>query len=358
MAALDFPPGPDAPSQRPRHENWILAAFAFLPLLVVALSATEAVLRFREGPLALLAAFEPFFFLGLIVLVPAAVIRDARLLRMSLAVALVAGVFRFGSDWVSISIAPSMAHQVTVVTWNLLFNGATPEADAAVLAGLDANLVSLQELTIAKSAGIAADPAVQARFPYRVLSPRSDLGGVGLLSDLPLSDVVELTDPPGIQAVAETDIGPVTIIAAHAAHGDVDTSSLPELFGSYDTSIRDAQLVSLHARIVAAIGRRERVILAGDLNMAPTEPAFGDLIDGLLDVHRQVGEGTGWTWRPSVLESWGIGFVAIDHIVVSPELVPLATGEVCLPLSDHCRLWARIGILPGIPAAHGAIGSP
>jgi vancomycin resistance protein VanJ len=358
VAAPDAPAGPASAAGHSRRDRLILGAFAVLPVTVVALSLAEAIARLRVGPLALFAAFEPYAFLALVLLVPAAFLRDARLLRLGLAAALIVGVARFGSDWVSLPFRPAAEHPVVVVTWNLLYNGATPEADAAVIAGLDANLVSLQELTIAKAAGIDADPAVRARYPYRVLSPRSTLGGVGLLSDRPLSDVVVFDSPPGIQAVAATDGGPVTIVAAHPTHGNVDTSGVLALIGSYDTTIRDGQLADLHARIASAIGRGERVILAGDMNTAPTEPAFADLMAGLLDVHREVGEGTGWTWRPSVLEDWGVGFVAIDHIIVSPDLVPLDTTIVCLPLSDHCRLWARIGVPPRAGADRGALGSP
>lgn len=357
VAAQDPPAGPSTAGHS-RRDRIILGAFAVLPSSVVAFSLLEAILRLRQGPLALFGAFEPYAFLALLLLVPAAFPRGARPLRLALIVALVVGATRFGSDWVSLPFRPTAEHPVVVVTWNLLFNGATPETDAAVIAGLDADFVSLQELTIAKAAGIDADPAVRARYPYRVMSPRSTLGGVGLLSDRPLSDVVVFDSPPGIQAVAATAGGPVTIVAAHPTHGGVDTGGVVELFGSYDTTIRDAQLVDLHARVAAAIGHGERVILAGDMNTAPTEPAFADLVAGLLDVHREVGEGTGWTWRPSVLEDWGVGFVAIDHIIVSPDLVPLETAVVCLPLSDHCRLWARIGVPPRTGPAGGTLGSP
>lgn len=341
----------EATPRRPRHERWIVAVLAAIPLIVLAVSVTERLLRIRSGPLALISAFEPFLFLGLVLLVPAVFVRGARPLRIALALAFVVGAMRFGSDWVSLPSGSPPDVRVRVATWNVYFAGATPAADAAVLAGLDADLVSLQELTDAKSAGIDADPGVRARFPYRVLSPRGNLGGIGLLSALPLERVEILDDPPAIEAVVTTEAGPVTIIAAHAAHGDVDTANLASLFASYDTTVRDAELAALHARVMAAIGRAERVILAGDMNTAPTEPAFDDLVAGLLDVHRDAGEGTGWTFRPLVLADWGVGLIAIDHVIVSPDLVPLGTGVVCLPLSDHCRLDAVVGVWRGIPVS-------
>jgi endonuclease/exonuclease/phosphatase family metal-dependent hydrolase len=260
----------------------------------------------------------------------------------------------FGSDWTSLPSASSANVRLRVATWNLLFNGATPAADAVVLAGIDSDLVSLQELTDAKAAGIDADLGVRARFPYRVMSPRGLLGGVGLLSTLPIDRVEILDDPPGIEAIVTTGGGPVTVIAAHAAHGDVDTGSLIDLFASYDPTVRDGELAALHARIEAAMARGERVVLAGDMNTSPSEPGFDDLIVGLLDVHREVGQGPGWTFRPLVLADWGIGFIAIDHVMVSPDLVPLGTGVVCLPLSDHCRLEADIGVPLRGPPTGGA----
>ena len=53
--------------------------------------------------------------------------------------------------------------------------------------------------------------------------------------------------------------------------------------------------------------RGETVIVAGDFNTAPTEPAFEQLVAGLADAHAEVGLGPGWTWRPSRMEGLGLG---------------------------------------------------
>ena len=89
------------------------------------------------------------------------------------------------------------------------------------------------------------------------------------------------------------------------------------------------------------------VLLLGDLNTAASEPAFGRLVRGLRDVHAEVGLGTGWTWRPIRLEFLGLGLLRIDHVIVSPDVTPLAIGETCPAIGDHCLVHATVAVADG-----------
>ncbi len=64
--------------------------------------------------------------------------------------------------------------------------------------------------------------------------------------------------------------------------------------------------------------------------------------DGLRDVHAQVGFGTGWTWRPIRLEFLGLGVLRIDHVIVSPDITPIAIDERCPAVGDHCLVQAEL----------------
>ena len=103
--------GPTGPSRR----HIVLLVVAAIPALVVIATVVELVLRIQTGPLAFFGAFEQWFFLGLVVLVPVAVLRDARVLRAALAIALVAGVVRFGGEWLSLSPAARSASRRAII---------------------------------------------------------------------------------------------------------------------------------------------------------------------------------------------------------------------------------------------------
>lgn len=68
-------------------------------------------------------------------------------------------------------------------------------------------------------------------------------------------------------------------VVAHPLPGRIRT--LGPLPVSFDPIARDAALSRFRARVDAAIARNETVIVVGDFNVAPTEPAYGSLVGGL-----------------------------------------------------------------------------
>jgi hypothetical protein len=62
------------------------------------------------------------------------------------------------------------------------------------------------------------------------------------------------------------------------------------------------------------------------------------LTAGLVDVHRSIGLGPGWTWRPSSLERLGIGLLRLDLVLLGPGLRPIDLGVDCPRAGDHCRM--------------------
>ena len=94
----------------------------------------------------------------------------------------------------------------------------------------------------------------------------------------------------------------------------------------------------------AAIARGETVVIAGDFNTAPTEPAFSRLVAGLADAHAEVGIGPGWTWRPSRLEGLGVGLLRIDLALSGPGARPVTIEERCGLPGDHCQIVARFAL--------------
>jgi endonuclease/exonuclease/phosphatase family metal-dependent hydrolase len=112
----------------------------------------------------------------------------------------------------------------------------------------------------------------------------------------------------------------------------------------FDPASRDAALSRFRIRVDAAIARDETVILVGDFNVAPTEPAFRPLVEGLADAHAEVGIGPGWTWRPSRFESLELGLLRIDLALSGPGATPAQVSERCNLPGDHCQIEATFAI--------------
>jgi hypothetical protein len=92
----------------------------------------------------------------------------------------------------------------------------------------------------------------------------------------------------------------------------------------------------------ARIAAGATVLLIGDFNTSPTEPAFGWLTAGLSDAHAAVGLGPGWTYRPSSLEWLGVGLIRLDLILGGPGVIPVSTATDCSRPGDHCLLEATL----------------
>jgi vancomycin resistance protein VanJ len=306
-------------------------------------------LRPEHGLLAILQIVAPHLAL-LGILLAAICLLEPRRTHAVAAVALAVVVcLRFGGDWLSLPAAAASpgSRELAVITWNLEV-GSRPGANTVeFLRRRNADLVALQELRPDTAAAIDADPALVAEYPYRVLVPRSDVLGMGLLSRWPILDATFVLEPAIQQATLDLGDGRrVVVVNAHPYHADIQRLGSTNLPAGLDSTIRNADLDKIRARIDGLVGQGPAVIMLGDLNTASSEPAFDRFVDGLREVHREVGLGTGWTWRPSRMEFLGIGLVRIDHVVVSPDVAPLGIGVACPPVGDHCLVNARIAV-PG-----------
>ena len=244
-------------------------------------------------------------------------------------------------SWISIPAvrAADPASELAILSWNLELGARAGEAAVEGLRDQDVDVVALQELGPDHAAAIESDPDLRTRFPFRELSPHDGVEGMGLLSAHPIVRSQVLTDPMAIEAVLDVDGRAVTVISGHPFPGRIRMAGpLPV---SFDPTSRDLALARFRERVDGAIGRGETVIVAGDFNTAPTEPAFEQLVAGLADAHAEVGLGPGWTWRPSRMEGLGLGVLRIDLALSGPGVRPVAVNERCSLPGDHCQLGAR-----------------
>jgi endonuclease/exonuclease/phosphatase (EEP) superfamily protein YafD len=323
---------------------WVLLVAAAYPAVVTLLLVALPVVQPRSGPLALAAVLAMHLTLASLVFVPIAFHRDARPLRLTLIALAVVSAIRFGDEWISIAPARAAAPaaEIALLSWNLEY-GARPGEDVIEgLRGLDLDVVALQELSHDHASAIQTDADLQVRFPYRELMPADGVFGMGLLSAYPILRSELSDDPMAIEAVLDLRGTRLTVISAHPLPGRIRTVGPVPI--SFDPTLRDAALARFRTRVESVMARHETLIVVGDFNVAPTETAFGPLVDGLADAHAEVGIGPGWTWRPSRFESIALGLLRIDLALSGPGATPTYVAERCNLPGDHCQLEATFAL--------------
>lgn len=166
--------------------------------------------------------------------------------------------------------------------------------------------------------------------------------GIGLLSRYPIASIESFEDPSGLELTVAWAGHETVVIAAHPLPATIRTSTGLRIPTGYDPAARDLRLRAIRTRIDAALRDGADLVVLGDFNTAPTEPAYQWLVAGLSDAHVEVGQGPGWSWRPGFLGTFPVGLVRIDLILSSPRLRPATSGVMCPPVGDHCMVRADL----------------
>jgi endonuclease/exonuclease/phosphatase (EEP) superfamily protein YafD len=274
--------------------------------------------------------------------VPVAVLGRSRVLGIALLAVMTLAVSRLGDEWSSPPAPTATGHVLTMASWNLELESRPAQESADWLADHPADVVALQELTPDVADAIDADGRLRQAYPYRALERRDFGQGLGLLSRYPISGVTHLDQPFRQEAVVTVAGTGITLVNAHTKASRIyRIGSVPV---GLDPTIRNEQLDAVRQRVGQLLAAGLRVVVFGDFNTAPTEPAYRRLVDGLVDVHRAVGQGPGWTWRPKRFEFIGIGLLRIDLVLVGPGIAPLSESSSCPPAGDHCWVQTTLSL--------------
>jgi endonuclease/exonuclease/phosphatase (EEP) superfamily protein YafD len=337
----------------------LLAGIALLALVEV---AVNVVFRPQVGPPALAAVFEPHLLvLGAVCGVLAILLtlgdRDpaANRIRIIGVAVIVVALVRVGGEWWSpsggtLTDPPEDTTRVTVMTWNLEKDVNSPDdvidGILSVRRPLRPQVVALQELTPDVAAALEASAEIDDRYPYRILRPREGATGMGLMSSLPLVEGTSGAYPMFLTAgVLLPDGGRIDVGNVHPLPPKI-TRLLDTVPIGIDTRQRDLDLGYVRDALERSADDETRIILVGDLNATPFEPGFGAVAKGLRDVHADVATGTGFTWRPGIVEVLGQALLRIDHVLAGSALTPVSIAEDCSLPGDHCRVTAVLDV-PG-----------
>jgi endonuclease/exonuclease/phosphatase (EEP) superfamily protein YafD len=330
---------------RRRAFGWAvgLATIAVATIAVVQLGLM--LLRPEAGVLGVLQILSPHLALVGLALAPLALVPRSRRLRLALVALVAISLVRFGGDWLSIPLPRSAeGAPITLASWNLEVGSRSTAQTVASLHGVDADVILLQELTPDVAAAIASDGTLSQRYPNQALDPVGRGSGQGVLSRFPLRDARSSIDPIVQTMILEAGGRDVRLVNAHPVRGDLRRLILgvPTVF---DPDDRREDLEGIRAIVEASLDAGESLIVGGDFNTTPPEPAYSRLTEGLRDVHAETGLGTGWTWRPSRLEGLGIGLIRLDMVLVGPGVEPLGIDVTCVSRGDHCPVTARLALV-------------
>ena len=315
-----------------------LDLLSVIPAAVVAFAVLARLLPPRSGPMALAMVLEVHLFIVVfVVLAPIALLARARALGVALVLVVVAGGGLFGSEW--ISLPSGGRHDLSVMTWNLQYGTRTAAETATRLEPVTVDVIALQEIEPDVAVAVEADTTITTRYPYRAMTPRIGAYGVSILSRYPIENVTSSDYPAYVKLTVDTPRGPVVVIDGHTLHADIETVTPLRIPIGYNSAFRDAGIAGIRVPIDATLASGDRLVVVGDFNTSPSETEFAVLTGGLRDTHGEVGEGPGWTWRPSRLTFLPLAFLRIDVQLTAGPIRPVSTSIDCSLTGDHCRLF-------------------
>ncbi|MEU5446596.1 endonuclease/exonuclease/phosphatase family protein [Streptomyces californicus] len=261
----------------------------------------------------------PWTGLAVPVLLGLAAVRRSRAAAAAVLVPAVVWVTLFGG---ALTDKRSGGGDLTVVSHNVGEANPDPAGTARVLAGADADVLALEELSDTSAPVYARELA--AAYPHHAV-----IGGVGIWSRHPLADVRAVPIMPwtrALRATAKTPEGPVAVYAVHLASVRVSAAG-------FTTGRRNDV-----ARELAAALRGEaapRVVVLGDLNGTYQDDALAPVTSRLRSAQREAGDGLGFTW-PAVFP-----VARIDEVLVR-GMTPRAAWTLPATGSDHLPVAAAV----------------
>ncbi|MET9702485.1 endonuclease/exonuclease/phosphatase family protein [Streptomyces griseus] len=311
-------PTVDAGPRGLRRPGRLLAVVAVLWAVPMALHAWVPNTGVNAG--SLLQTLLPWTGLGVPLLLVLAAVRRSRTAAVAVLAPAVVWATIFGG---ALTDKRSGGGGLTVVSHNVNEGNTDPAGTARSLVGAGADILALEELSDASATVYSRELA--AAFPHHAV-----IGGVGIWSRYPLSDVEAVPIMPwtrALRATARTPDGPVAVYAAHLASVRVSAAG-------FTTDRRDAA-----ARELAAALRAEpapRVVLLGDFNGTYLDGALAPVTSQLRSAQREAGDGLGFTWPAA------FPVVRIDDVLVR-GMTPRAAWTLPATGSDHLPVAATLG---------------
>ncbi|MFJ2023472.1 endonuclease/exonuclease/phosphatase family protein [Streptomyces sp. NPDC087897] len=261
----------------------------------------------------------PWTGLAVPVLLGLAAVRRSRAVAVAVLAPAVVWVTLFGG---ALTDKRAGGGDLTVVSHNVDEANADPAGTARALAGADADVLALEELSDASAAVYSRELA--AAYPHHAV-----IGGVGLWSRHPLADVKAVPIMPWTRAMRATvraPSGPVAVYAAHLASVRVSAAG-------FTTGRRNEAARALAAAL--RLDAAPRLVVLGDFNGTYQDDALAPVTSRLRSAQREAGDGLGFTWPAA------FPMVRIDDVLVR-GMTPRAAWTLPATGSDHLPVAATL----------------
>lgn len=288
--------------------------------------------------IAFINSFVQVFWLPAVLLLPLCLLfRQKRLVLMLLPTASIF-LWSYGGQFIA---ETQPAAQLTVLSYNALAINTQQAAIIDFLAASDADIIALQEVSIATADAIRRD--LTERYPYQALHPLDNpYQGQGILSRYPILEDSywqydwlkhNLGHQRVVIQVAEST--PLVVYNSHPTH--------PGMQGAFfNPRYRYCEVADVLGRTLA---ESERVLWLGDFNFQDTSSDYDLLRPYYRDSFKEVGWGLGWTFP--VHHAFAPLLLRLDYVWYGEGLVA-KTAEVGTTSmgSDHYPLTVTLDIMP------------
>ena len=294
---------PNKPGIRDRAGRWLFLFLAAVTV-VLALLATAGFFARWEWRCELACHFRLQYFWLLTVVAIILLLMRYRVWAMT--AALVAGV---NLAMVAPIYWPAEQPEATgaklrLVSFNVLGRNDRYDDVLAMLREENADVVLLMEV---KPEWARQIESLRDRYPHHHVVPRGDNFGIALLSRLPWTSIEThyfgSAEVPTIVAEFELNGQSLTLIGTHPVPPGSATLAAE----------RNEQLAEIGSFIG---GKRDTLVVAGDLNVTSYSPYFHDLLKRCNLRDSRQGYGVQASWSPQLP---GLS-IPIDHCLVSPEI--------------------------------------
>lgn len=311
-------------------------ALAVLVAVPAAILAAIPFLGRFSGTLDAVASLLPLAVPGAVAALAVGVLARCRVAIGLAGLALVASGALIASEAIGAppDARPGQAPHLVIVTHNLGFANADPEATIAALAATDADILLLQEAN-----GTVAPflPRLNEAFPYRGGCAREcDLR---IFSRLPIDRIRwRFRDARG------APFGP-DLFWTHARLPGGQSFTIATVHARWPLPAGPQR--SFRAQLVQAAARIDRnaLIIAGDFNLTPWGDGMADLDRGLAPMRRRTRALFSFPARLGS-KRWPVPLLPIDHLFAGPDWSTISVGRLPATGSDHYPVRIELGWTP------------
>jgi endonuclease/exonuclease/phosphatase (EEP) superfamily protein YafD len=261
-----------------------------------------------------------------------------RILLSIVAVAVLAVTVAVQVPWYYFGRPADVGQHVDIrVLSSNLRKGRADASSFVELAKANADVITVSELTPEEVERFSQAGIAEA-FPYSVLTPAADAGGIGLYSRFPVAATPSASNRATFAAARLRVPGVRFDPLLASVHVISPVASDADSFGSWRTGITTTKT---KLDDFAEAAGPAAVIVAGDFNSTPDMRQFRDLLtNGYGDAVEQTGAGFAPTF-PS--RTWHPPFITIDH-VLTRQATATAIRTVYVSGSDHSALLATVAV--------------